>query len=375
VTVSPTEVVGGVTNSTGTVTLSSATTSSLVVELGSNGSAASVPGTVTVAAGKSTATFTITTSSVATQTPVKISALANGSLQTTTLKVDPLEDHFVITPLLGSGTASAGQSFNFTITAKNPGNVTDTAYAGIVHFTSTDPLATLPANTTLTAGTGTFSATLATLPRETITATDTVYATITGSVLITVQGFTVTAANAAILQGNVTATAITVPFSRNYLGSVTLSTAELPVGITASFTSPTVSGTGAITETGTSTLDLRAASSVATGPVVITVKATAGAYVQSTTFTLTVKPNLVLTSIVVTPATPSVAPTATQQFTATAYDQYATALVVQPTFTWSKAGDGTISSTGLFTAGSAAGTCKVTATASRVSGSTTVTVP
>jgi hypothetical protein len=68
-----------------------------------------------------------------------------------------------------------------TVTAYDTyGNVA-TGYAGTVHFTSSDAQATLPANTTLTNGTGTFSATLKTAGTQSITATDTVTSSITGS--------------------------------------------------------------------------------------------------------------------------------------------------------------------------------------------------
>jgi len=50
-----------------------------------------------------------------------------------------------------------------------------------VHFTSTDGAAALPANATLTNGTGNFSATFNTAGNQTITATDTVNAGITGT--------------------------------------------------------------------------------------------------------------------------------------------------------------------------------------------------
>jgi len=54
-------------------------------------------------------------------------------------------------------------------------------YSGTIHFTSTDPGAELPADSTLTNGAGTFIATLHTLGSWTITATDTVAAQITGT--------------------------------------------------------------------------------------------------------------------------------------------------------------------------------------------------
>ena len=54
-------------------------------------------------------------------------------------------------------------------------------YNGTVHFTSSDGQASLPGNTTLTNGTGSFSVTLKTAGSETLTATDTVTTSITGT--------------------------------------------------------------------------------------------------------------------------------------------------------------------------------------------------
>ncbi|MEY2482408.1 MAG: hypothetical protein QOK24_936 [Verrucomicrobiota bacterium] len=68
---------------------------------------------------------------------------------------------------------TAGLAFNFTVAALDSGNNVVTNYTGTVRFTSNDPNATLPANSTLTNGTGTFSATLRTAGNRTITATDT----------------------------------------------------------------------------------------------------------------------------------------------------------------------------------------------------------
>ncbi|MFZ1217888.1 MAG: alkaline phosphatase family protein [Chthoniobacterales bacterium] len=70
--------------------------------------------------------------------------------------------------------------FNFTVRALDQSNNTATNYAGIVHFTSTST-GFLPPDSTLTNGTGTFSADLQTLGNHTITATDTLNASITGT--------------------------------------------------------------------------------------------------------------------------------------------------------------------------------------------------
>jgi hypothetical protein len=82
-----------------------------------------------------------------------------------------------------TGGASPDTS-NFTVTAQDAFGNTATNYVGSVHFTSSDGLATLPVNYTYVigdAGIHTFSATLKTAGSQSITATDTATATITGS--------------------------------------------------------------------------------------------------------------------------------------------------------------------------------------------------
>jgi len=77
--------------------------------------------------------------------------------------------------------ALAGTSFSVTIFAEDQFNTVVPGYTGTAHFTSTDPLAILPVNSTLTNGTGTFQVTLKTIGSQTYTATDTVTASITGT--------------------------------------------------------------------------------------------------------------------------------------------------------------------------------------------------
>ena len=82
-----------------------------------------------------------------------------------------------------------------------------------------------------------------------------------------------------------------------------------------------------------------------------------------------------LTTITVSPASASVQTSGTQQFTATGLDQFGQPLSPQPAFTWSVSGGGTISTGGLFTAGSTAGgPFTVTATSASVNGTASVTV-
>ena len=76
----------------------------------------------------------------------------------------------------------AGNAFSITVTAKDSFNNTATGYAGTVRFTSGDPQAVLPGNSTLASGVGTFpSVTLKTAGPRTVIATDTVTGSITGA--------------------------------------------------------------------------------------------------------------------------------------------------------------------------------------------------
>jgi hypothetical protein len=99
----------------------------------------------------------------------------------------------------------------------------------------------------------------------------------------------------------------------------------------------------------------------------------AGGLTATNTTDVTV--NQTLTAIALSPVSATVNPSATRQFTATGRDQFATDLATQPSFTWNVNGGGTISSGGLFTAGTTAGgPFTVTAQSGGVSGTASVTV-
>jgi hypothetical protein len=122
-------------------------------------------------AGTQTLTATDTNSITGTSNGVAVSAAA--------------ATHFAVS---APSSTTAGSPFRFTVTALDPFNNTATGYGGTVHFTSSDPQAVLPANATLTNGVGTFTVTLKTAGIQSLTATDTANATITGST----NGITVT---------------------------------------------------------------------------------------------------------------------------------------------------------------------------------------
>jgi hypothetical protein len=86
--------------------------------------------------------------------------------------------HFSVAP---PATATAGSAISFTVTALDATNNTVGSYAGTVHFTSSDAQAVLPADSTLTSGSGAFSATFKTAGNQTLTATDNAVSSITGT--------------------------------------------------------------------------------------------------------------------------------------------------------------------------------------------------
>jgi Pectate lyase superfamily protein len=86
--------------------------------------------------------------------------------------------------LSGPSSSGAGFAFNFTVTARDAANNLVANYSGTVHFTSSDPAAVLPPNSTLMNGIGSFSATLKSAGLQIITATDTSSASLLGSLSI-----------------------------------------------------------------------------------------------------------------------------------------------------------------------------------------------
>jgi CSLREA domain-containing protein len=156
--------------------------------------------------------------------------------------------HFAV---VAPADATAGTAFDFTVTALDQFNNTATGYAGTVHFTSTDTNASLPVDSTLISGTGTFSATLKTAGNQTITATDTTTSSITGtsgainvaaagaSKLAFAQQPMNTAANSSITP------AVTVQIQDPF-GNLTSSTASVTVAIGTNPGGGTLSGTTSV---------------------------------------------------------------------------------------------------------------------------------
>jgi len=181
--------------------------------------------------------------------------------------------------------ANAGVAFSITVTAQNMASATVPTYKGTVHFTSSDPGATLPADYTFVAadnGVHVFNGvSLVTLGSQSITATDTVSNTLTGSANVTVApgpathlsvaapanttagvsfNFTVTAQDA----GNNTATgfADTVHFTSSDAQAVLPANNTLSSGVRTFSATLKTSGSQSITASDTANLQLAGNSGV-----------------------------------------------------------------------------------------------------------------
>ncbi len=150
--------------------------------------------------------------------------------------------HFVVSK---PASAAAGSPANFTVTALDQFNNIAASYAGTIHFTSSDILATLPADATLTNGAGVFGIIFGTAGNQTLTATDTVNGVTGVSTAVAVSAaaasqFTVSAP-AAVLFGSpfkFTVTALD-PFGNlaaGYTGTVHFSSSDAAATLPADAT-------------------------------------------------------------------------------------------------------------------------------------------
>ena len=106
--------------------------------------------------------------------------------------------------LAGLSGVTAGVGQTFTVTAMDPYSNTATGYSGTVHFTSSDVQAGLPADYTYLPtdhGSHAFAVTLKTAGSQTVTATDTLTSSITGSESAAVSPSSASSLNLAGLSG------------------------------------------------------------------------------------------------------------------------------------------------------------------------------
>jgi acetyl esterase/lipase len=169
--VSPAAFPGG-QNATGTVLLNGpAPAGGASVALASNNAAAAVPASVTVPAGASSATFTVTTQAVTADRPVTLTATFRLASKTAALTIQaPVLSSISLTPspFIGGCKTSVGRV-----------NLTGKAPAGglVVSLANTNPVAVVPASVTVAAGSTNVSFTI-TAPAVTSNQDGTVTATL-----------------------------------------------------------------------------------------------------------------------------------------------------------------------------------------------------
>jgi uncharacterized repeat protein (TIGR03803 family) len=134
-------------------------------------------------------TFTVTLKTAGPQTITATDSASSSIAGGTTTTVTPAAANYLV--ISGPSSAASGVSFSITVTAYDAyGNIA-TGYTGTVHFTSSDSGAKLPANYTFTAsdnGTHTFSGiVLKKKGKQSITATDTYFSSITSSLSVHVS--------------------------------------------------------------------------------------------------------------------------------------------------------------------------------------------
>jgi subtilisin family serine protease len=145
----PTSVVGG-NSSTGTVTLTApAPSGGFVVNLSSsNTNVATVPSTVTVPAGATSANFTVSTQAVSSATSVTVTASAGGVSRTATLTVNPAPSVTLQSLTISPTSVWGGSTATGTVTLSSP------APAGgvVVQLRSSSSRASVPSSVTIPAG-------------------------------------------------------------------------------------------------------------------------------------------------------------------------------------------------------------------------------
>ena len=290
-TLNPSVLIGGANNSTGTVTLSAAAPAggAVVALTSSNTNAATVPASVTVAAGATTKTFVVTTSAVAVPTQANITATCVGASTISTLTLNPPLVGFTVTPATATG--PVGSTGRVTLGSAAP------AGGAVVALTSSNGAATVPDSVTVPAGAiiATFqvNTTVVTVPTAVIlTAT---YSGVARTATLTVNP------PVALVGVSVNPTAVTG--LANSTGRVTLSAAApaggAVVALTSSNTNAATVPASVTVAAGATTKTFVVHTSVVAVPTAVILTATYSGVAR--TATLTVNPPVALVGVSVNP--------------------------------------------------------------------------
>lgn len=279
VSVSPSSVIGG-SAVTGTVTLSApAPASGSIVALSSSNASVTVPSSVTVQAGHSSATFTVNTLAVSQSASATITASLAGIVRTATLTVGPatsLKLSLNPTSIYGSTTST--------------GTITIPSAAGssgiVVNLTSSSSAASVPATVTIPAGATTATFTVNSAPVSTSTT-----ATLTGKIGVNSATADLTI-KPAILNG-ITLNPSSVPGGGSSTATVSLNYAAGPSGALVQLSSNNSGAqvpTSVFIAAGATSVNCTITTSTVSSAITATI--TASQVGQSATATLTISPVL-----------------------------------------------------------------------------------
>ena len=242
-----------------------------------------------------TQVLTLTASGSATVTTSPVTVTINGTSSTLTASTSvnvsvTAGPSFSLSALPTSLSVVQGSTGTSTITVTGANG-----FSGTVTLAATG----LPTGVTASFAAGTVSGTQV----LTLTASGTAVVT-TSAVTVTIKGtsgtltastsvslsitpapsfsLTPTASSVTVVQGNNATDTITIGPANGFSGSVTLSATGLPTGVTASFAAGTVSGTQVMTLTASST------ATVTTSPVTVTITGISGSLTETSTVKLTV---------------------------------------------------------------------------------------
>jgi photosystem II stability/assembly factor-like uncharacterized protein len=288
-TLNPTSVNGG-NSSSGTVTLNTAAPAEgAEIVLSRIGGVATVPSSVTVPAGATSADFIVSTTQVDTSTTVSISALYGGVSSYATLTVTPaatLSSLSLNPPSLIGGSASIG-----TVML----SVVAPAGGATVALVSDNPtIAMVPAAVSITAGakSATFPVSTTSVSTQTLVTISGTYGGLTKSAVLTTVPVTLSSLslNPTSLTGGNAST-----------GTVTLN-APAPAGgavvtLTSSNTAVSAVPTSVTAPAGATTVGFQVTTNAVTSASVITITATLGGVTQSAALTVAPAPALVSISL------------------------------------------------------------------------------
>ena len=281
---SPNPVIGG-QDTTGTLTLTGAAPSGgAAVTITENGSSI---GTVTVPAGSTGVTFTLTPPVVTTSETDTIGAVYNGATVTTSLTVNPAASSVTISSLVltpTSVTAGGTSSGKITLSAVAP-----SGGATIALKSSDTSVATVsPSSVTIAAGNKSISFTVTS---KSVTSTKTVTITATVGSSSKTATLTVTPAVTATVKSLSVSPTSVVGGSANSTGTVTLTAAAPSGGLAVTLkSSDTSSATVASTlniAAGATSAAFKITTKTVTGTKTVTITATAGSTSKTATLTVT----------------------------------------------------------------------------------------